>query len=192
MAPDQDASQPDGSPDHLSPQSAATLFPEIYAKVRRRAEHCMQGEAVGHTLQATALVHEVYLKLARSDRAYRNKQHLYAVVVTAMRQILVDHARARATVKRGSGLPNVPLENAPWLADHRSRDFLEIDDLLRRFSAADPLRARMFELDFFAGLTNREIAAALEVSELQVKYGLSLARAWLREALCTPAPRADS
>jgi RNA polymerase sigma-70 factor, ECF subfamily len=176
-------------------RSASELFPLIYPALRRRAEQCMKGEAPGHTLQATALVHEVYLKLAKTSRQYADEHHLYAVVVTVMRQILVDHARARATRKRGGGIAKVPLDNACMLADQQSAMFLDLQDAVDQLHQDDPLRARMFDLDFLVGLSNREIAATLAVDEVKVKYGLSVARARLRQALAAeptgPDARAD-
>jgi RNA polymerase sigma factor (TIGR02999 family) len=152
----------------------------------------MKGEAPGHTLQATALVHEVYLKLAKASRRYQDEHHLYAVVATIMRQILVDHARARATRKRGGGVPKVPLDNACLLADQQSAMFLDLQDAVDQLRAEDPFRARMFDLDFLVGLTNREIAAALGVDEARVKYGLGAARARLRQALATATANPDA
>jgi RNA polymerase sigma factor (TIGR02999 family) len=112
---------------------------------------------------------------------------LYAVVAIIMRQILVDHARARSTGKRGGGIVRVPLDNACQLADAQGALFLDLQDAIDRLNAEDPLRARMFELDFLVGLTNREIAQTLGVEEPRVKYGLSVARARLRQTLDTAA-----
>ena len=172
-------------PEPADKQLIEDLFPLIYPALRRRAEQCMKGEAPGHTLQATALVHEVYLKLATNTRVYQNEQHLYAVVARVMRQVLVDHARARATGKRGGGLAKVALENACHMADQHSAMFLDVENAVDRLFEQDPLRAQMFELDFLCGLTNREIADALNVDESRVKYGLSVARAWLRQTLAS-------
>jgi RNA polymerase sigma-70 factor (ECF subfamily) len=169
--------------DEPPPRLIEELFPLIYPKLRRRAEQCMRGERPGHTLQATALVHEVYLKLAHPPRTYQDERHLYAVFTTVMRQILVDHARARATRKRGGGLARVPLENACLIADQRSALFLDLQQAIERLRADDPLRARIFELDFLLGLTLSEIARTLNVDEGKVKYGLSVARARLRQAI---------
>ncbi len=173
---------PDG--DHeAAPQLVAELFPRIYPELRRRAQQCMKGEAPGHTLQATALVHEVYIKLANEGRKYENVQHLYTVVTRAMRQILVDHARARATHKRGGDVVKVALDNACQLADQHSATFLDVQDAVERLRARDPLRAQIFELDFLMGLTHAEIADAIGTDLSKVKYGLSFARAWLRRTL---------
>jgi RNA polymerase sigma factor (TIGR02999 family) len=188
LPPDPSANREPEAAQHL----ATELFPLVYPALRRRAEQCMRGEAAGHTLQATALVHEVYLKLAQSGRRYHDEQHLYAVVVIIMRQILVDHARARATRKRGGGILKVPLDNACQLADRHGALFLDLQDAVDRLNVEDPLRARMFELDFLVGLTNREIAHTLGLDEPRVKYGLSVARARLRQALDTPATGADA
>jgi DNA-directed RNA polymerase specialized sigma24 family protein len=100
-----------------------------------------------------------------------------------MRQILIDHARARATRKRGGGQMRVPLENACQLAHEHSELFLEINDAIDRLRAKDPARVRMFELDFFAGLTNAEIASVIGTEPSRVKYGLDVSRAALRQAL---------
>ena len=178
--------------DDEDPRLFDELFRLLYPDLRRRAQQCIRGEAPGHTLQATALVHEVYLKLAPSERRYGNEQHLFAVVTKVMRQILIDHARAKRTGKRGGGIARVPLENACMLADRDSATFLDVDDALARLREHDPLRAKMFELDFFAGLTNHEIAQALNEDEQRVKYGLSLARAWLRKALAGSAASEDA
>jgi len=151
----------------------------------------MRGEAPGHTLQATALVHEVYLKLADSERRYHDEQHLFAVVTIVMRQILVDHARARRTSKRGGGIATVSLDNACQLADQQSATFLDLQDAMERLHADDPQRARIFELDFLVGLTKREIAHVLGIDEGKVKYGLSVARARLRQLLDAAVPDSE-
>jgi len=178
--------------DDTPQKQAADLFPLIYPSLRRRAEQCMKGEAPGHTLQATALVHEVYLKLADSRRVYQDEQHLYAVVAIVMRQILIDHARARRTNKRGGDIVKVPLDNACQLADQQSATFLDLQDAMERLQAEDPQRARIFELDFLVGLSKREIAQALGLDEGKVKYGLSVARARLRQLLNAVAPDAGA
>jgi RNA polymerase sigma factor (TIGR02999 family) len=175
----------------MTQKQAADLFPLIYPSLRRRAEQCMRGEAPGHTLQATALVHEVYLKLADSQRQYQDAQHLYAVVAIIMRQILVDHARARGTRKRGGGVIKVPLDNACQLADQQSATFLDLQEAIDRLQAEDPERARIFELDFLVGLTKHEIAEALQIDEGKVKYGLSVARARLRQLLNAEPPERE-
>ena len=182
---------PDSSASHEGEalkRTASELFPLIYPALRKRAEQCMRGEAPGHTLQATALVHEVYVKLAKTVREYQDEHHLYAVVAIIMRQILVDHARARGTRKRGGGVTRVPLDNACQMADQQSALFLDLQDAVDRLHVDDPLRARIFELDFLVGLTNREIADALHLDEAKVKYGLAAARARLRQTLTQDAP----
>jgi RNA polymerase sigma factor (TIGR02999 family) len=143
----------------------------------------MRGESPAHTLQATALVHEVYVKLARSAQTFQNEQHLYAVVTTVMRQVLVDHARARATRKRGGDCVRVPLDNACRLAHEHDALFLDLQDAIERLRASDPLRVRMFELDFYAGLTRSEIADLVGTDASRVKYALSVTRAALRQFL---------
>jgi RNA polymerase sigma-70 factor (ECF subfamily) len=178
----------ESAPADVSPQMMGELFPLIYPALRRRAEQCMRGEAVGHTLQATALVHEVYVRLASSQRTFQDEHHLMAVVTHVMRHILVDHARARVSKKRGGGAVKVSLDNACQLADQQSALFLDLQDAVDRLRDYDPLRARMFELDFLAGLTTAEIAEVLKVDPGKVKYGLSVARAWLRRTVSNEAP----
>lgn len=178
----------DESPRPVDPelqQSLTSLFPSLYTLLRRRSGQVMRGEAPGHTLQATALVHEVFLKLAASGRLYHDEQHLFAVVTTVMRQILVDHARGRATRKRGGGLTQVPLENACVLADQHGAAFLDVQRAFDDFARRDPVRARMFELSFFWGMTHGEIAEQMGLDQAKVKYGIQVARAWLREAVTT-------
>jgi len=111
-----------------------------------------------------------------------------AVVTHVMRHILVDHARARVSKKRGGGAIKVSLENACQLADQQSALFLDLQDAVDRLREYDPLRARMFELDFLAGLTTAEIAEVLKVEPGKVKYWLSVARAWLRRTVSNEAP----
>jgi RNA polymerase sigma factor (TIGR02999 family) len=169
--------------DDAESRTLQELFPIVYPVLRKRAAQCMRGESPGHTLQATALVHDVYLKLAHSPQTYRDQHHLYAVVTNVMRQILIDHARARATRKRGGDFVRVPLDNACKLADDQGALFLDVQETLERFRARDPLRARIFDLSFLMGLTHQEIADLCEIDLAKVKYGLDVARAVLRQGL---------
>jgi RNA polymerase sigma factor (TIGR02999 family) len=168
--------------------SLTALFPSLYDLLRRRSAQVMRGEAPGHTLQATELVHEAFLKLASSGRYYNDVQHLLAVLTTVMRQILVDHARARLSRKRGGGLRQVPLTNACLFADQDGGTFLDVQEAIERFRAMDPVRTHMFELSFLWGMTYAEIADVLGEDVPRVKYAVQLARSWVRDAIAGAAP----
>jgi RNA polymerase sigma factor (TIGR02999 family) len=172
-------------------QPLSDLFPVLYPLLRQRARRCIAGEAPGHTLQATALVHEAYLRLSGGRTQYVDTNHLLAVVTVVMRQVLIDHARARGATKRAGRLQRVPLDDACRLADRDDTLLFEVVQVLDRFKGVDPLRARMFELDFLLGLSHVEIAEALAVEPGRVKYGLGVARAWLRQALAEPLAAAE-
>ena len=156
-----------GSGDHLSLQ---TLMPLVYGELRRLAAHYLRGERPGQTLQPTALVHEAYLRLLkdRPDR-WQNRAHFSAIAAHAMRQILIDRARARDALKRGGGQPRVTFdESLPVQAPDGSVDLLALDGALERLAALDPAQARIVELRFFGGLTIEETADALGVSPARV------------------------
>ena len=168
-------------------QSAADrLVPAVYDELRRHAERAMRREGVDHTLQATALVHESYLRLVDQRRvAWRNRAHFFAIASTVMRRILVDHARARLTAKRGAGAVPVSLAGVeagtPDGTDEA--DLLALHEALEKLAALDPDQVRLVELRYFGGLTIEETAEALSVSPATVKREWALARAWLRREL---------
>src|SRR5439155_14513306 len=136
--------------------------PLVYDELRKLAAARMAAEAPGHTLDATALVHEAYLRLV-GDQAFANRGHFFAAAAEAMRHILVDHARAKLADKRGGGRRRVPLDEAHRVAETPD-GLLAVDDALTRFAALDPSKAEMVKLRFFAGLTTPEAAAVLGVS----------------------------
>jgi len=169
-------------------QSAAdNLVPAVYDELRRQAERAMRHEGGDHTLQATALVHESYLRLVDQRQVqWRNRAHFFAIASTVMRRILVDHARARLTAKRGGGAIQITL--AGVAAGQSSDDGDEVDllalhEALERLAVLDPEQARLVELRYFAGLTIEETGEALAVSPATVKREWALARAWLRREL---------
>lgn len=166
----------DAQRDHL-----ASIFPLIYEDLRRIAQRYMHGQRSSHTLQATALVNEAYLKIERHGGALVHREHALALAAVAMRNILVDHARGKATLKR-NGTPGISLQGAD-ANDDRALEVLELDDLLQRLAALDPRRARVVELKFFAGMTNEEIATALSLARSTVAEDWAVARAWLRVQL---------
>jgi RNA polymerase sigma factor (TIGR02999 family) len=158
-------------------RAAANLLPLVYDELRKLASARMASESPGHTLNATALVHEAYLRLA-GEAAFTGKGHFLRAAAEAMRRILIDHARARAAHKRGGGLRRVPLDdNARWTEspDH----LLALEDALRRFAAEEPRKAELVVLRFFAGMNTAEAAEALGVSVPTAERWWTFARAWL-------------
>lgn len=166
---------------------ATELFPRLYDELRDIADRLLHREAVGHTLQPTALVHEAWFKLAGPHAPQPvDRAHFLAIAARAMRQVLVDHARRRGARKRGG--PQVDLT----IADDRLGftipldDLLAVDDALTRLGEQNPRLARVVELRFFAGLSEAEVAAALDVTSRTVQRDWAKARAWLHAELDPP------
>jgi len=157
------------------------LIPLVHDELHRLAQGCMRGERPDHTLQATALVNEAYLKLVRADVDWRDRAHFFAVAATTMRRILVDHARARGRKKRGGVA--VSLEESVLVSPDREAELLAIDEALTRLADHDERAARVVELHYFGGLTYDEIAEALGVSAATVDRDLRFAKAWLYREL---------
>ena len=157
----------------------------MYEELRRLAHHYMRGEREGHTLQTTALVNEVYLRLAGIDALrWRDRAHFFAMAATLMRRVLVDYARQRGREKRGAGVSVVSLdENA--VAPTPAVDVVALDGALERLAAVDPQQSRVVELRFFAGLSVEETAEALGVSPATVKRDWATAKLWLYNELMT-------
>ena len=168
-------------------QSAADrLVAAVYDELRRQADRAMRREGGAHTLQATALVHESYLRLVDQRQVeWRNRAHFFAIASTVMRRILVDHARARLTAKRGGGVVPITLAGAAHGGPHETDDvdLLALHEALERLAALDADQARLVELRYFGGLTIEETAEALGVSPATVKREWAMARAWLRREL---------
>jgi RNA polymerase sigma factor (TIGR02999 family) len=144
----------------------------------------MNQQGAGHTLQPTALVHEAYLKLAaNSQLTFPNRASFLALMARAMRQILVDHARARQSGKRGGGMPKVSLEEGHDAPAQRPRDVVALDDAMTALARLDPRKAQVVELRYFGGLTGDEIASALGIGTATVTREAALAEAWLRREL---------
>jgi RNA polymerase sigma-70 factor (ECF subfamily) len=167
------------------PTARDRLVPIVYEELRRLAHHYMRGEREGHTLQTTALVNEVYLRLAGIDGLrWRDRAHFFAMAATLMRRVLVDHARQRGREKRGAGVLVTSLdENA--VAPQPEVDVLALDGALERLAAVDPQQSRVVELRFFAGLSVEETAEALGVSAATVKRDWATAKLWLYNELMT-------
>lgn len=162
------------------------LLPLVYAELHQLAQRQMQGERPGHTLQATALVHEAFLRLSGADVPWQDRVHFFALAANTMRRVLVDHAKARRRGKRGGGAAHVPLEEAVHVREAPSEDVEALDEALERLAARDARKARVVELHYFAGLNYDEIAEALSISPATVDRDLRFAKAWLFADLREP------
>jgi RNA polymerase sigma factor (TIGR02999 family) len=160
------------------------LIPLVYGELRRIARSCLRGEAAGHSLQPTALVHEAYLRLTKMTEVdWQNRSHFFAVSATVMRRILVDHARANRAHKRGNGWDPVSLKDAILPAPERSADILALDEALTQLARLDERQAKVVELRFFAGMNEEETGEILGISSRTVKRDWRIARAWLFKEL---------
>jgi len=166
------------------PAAFEELFPLVYDELRRTARRFLAGERPGHTLQPTALVHEAYFRLVDQNRVeWQERAHFYSIAARSMRRILVDHARGRASQKRGRDHTRVPLEDAPQVAQHRPADLVALDDALFSLAEVDPEKAAIVELRFFIGLSLDETAEVLGTSRATVVRHWRIAKAWLYDAL---------
>lgn len=160
--------------------AVAELVPLLYDELRRMASRYLQRERPGHTLQATALVHEAYLRLVdQKNVQWQNRSHFFGVAAQQMRRILVDYARAHDATKRGGPLPKKSLDNALAIAKGRTGNLMELDEALIRLALIDAQQVRIIELRFFAGLTVEETAEVLGISPATVKREWTTAKAWL-------------
>lgn len=172
--------------------AASELLPLVYAELRRLASQKMRDEAADHTLQATALVHEAYLRLVDGVTAQRweNRGHFFAAAAEAMRRILIESARARKSLKNGANQPHFEIAVDDALVTAADADqLLDLDDALTRLADVEPELARLVELRFFIGLTIEQSAEILGVSPRTVKRNWSFARAWLGRELGAEKPR---
>lgn len=162
----------------------AQLTPLVYDELHRIARKHMGHEAVGHSLQATALVNEAYLRLVDAqDVSWKDRTHFLAVSARIMRHILVDHARARRYQKRGGGVDRVTFDEGLVVAHEPTQDFVALDDALEALARFDERKSRVIELRFFGGLTVNETASVLKVSPDTVMRDWRLAKAWLQREL---------
>ncbi len=166
-------------------KASEELLPLVYEQLRAVAEHQMGQERRDHTLQATALVHEAYLRLAGDqDIAWDNRAHFFAAAARAMRRIVIDHARARGRQKRGGDARRVPLSNVVDLLTEADADTaMAVDEAVEKLAEVDPRMAEIVQLRFFAGMSVDQTARALSISERTVRREWSLARAWLTREL---------
>lgn len=167
--------------------AADRLLPAIYAELHRQATRAMRRENADHTLQATALINEAYLRLVDQRQVeWRNRAQFFGVAAQVMRRILIDHARARNAGKRGGDRDRISLGDADGalaMADSEGVDVLALEDALQRLAGLDARQARLVELRYFGGLTIEETAEALDLSPATVKREWVTARAWLKREL---------
>jgi RNA polymerase sigma factor (TIGR02999 family) len=162
------------------------LTPLVYEELRRLARSYMRQERSGHTLQSTALVHEAFLRLVDQRVQWNSRAHFFGIAAQMMRRILVDHAKAQSTAKRGAGALRIELDEGLAAAPSRHVDLLALDEALERLTKVDPQRGRIVELRFFAGLSNEESAEVLGVSPATIQRQWAGARAWLFHELSAP------
>ena len=165
-------------------QAANDLLPLVYGELRRLAAHRMSDEAANNTLQATALVHEAYLRLVGPEgtsTSWNNRGHFFAAAAEAMRRILIDDARARVAQKRGGAGAREVLHDSQLVAPQDADEVIALDESLSRLEALDSVAARLVKLRFFAGLIGKEAAAILEISPRKADQLWAFARAWLRD-----------
>jgi RNA polymerase sigma factor (TIGR02999 family) len=164
---------------------AEQLAPIVYAELRRLADAYLRRERPGHTLQPTALIHEAYIRLIQQGLPdWEGRSHFFRFASHLMRQILVDHARLRLAEKRGGSLERIPLvEEAEGASVAEPTDALAVDQALTRLASFDERKAQILELKYFGGMTEEEIAAALEISERTLRRDLRLAKAWMARNL---------
>jgi RNA polymerase sigma factor (TIGR02999 family) len=166
------------------PQGADKLLPLVYEELRRTAAHRMARQPAGHTLQATALVHEAFLKLTGNpEQTWENRRHFFAAASEAMRHILVDRARRKASVKHGSNQARIPLDDVMIAGVAPDENVLGVNDALDRLAAQDPVAAELVKLRFFGGFTFAQAAELLEISERTAKRLWAYSRAWLYDEI---------
>ena len=158
----------------------AELTPLVYQELRRIAHHHMGGQRPDHTLQTTALINEVYLRLAdQTNPRWQNRAHFFAVAARAMRQILVSYARNQQAQKRGRGAVRIELDEAALISPEESKEVVDLHEALERLTTLDSRKAQVVELKYFGGLTYDEIAEVLKVSRVTVRRDWEFAKVWL-------------
>lgn len=165
-------------------QASEKLLPLVYDELRSLAAARMLQESAGHTLQPTALVHEAWLRLVGSgSQTWQNRGHFFAAAAEAMRRILIERARRKSRLKRGSGQPLLDIADLDLAEALPDEKVLLVDEALQEFKAEDPDKAQVVMLKFFAGLTNEEVAELLKVNERTVRRQWEFAKAWLFERI---------
>jgi RNA polymerase sigma factor (TIGR02999 family) len=164
-------------------QALDALMPVVYDQLRKLAANCLRAERPDHTLRATALVHEAYIRLIDADVAWQDRVHFFAVSARMLRRILVDHAKSRNRDKRGGEFEKIAFDEAVMVGPQADRGILELDDALKRLATQDQRKSDLIELLFFGGMTYDEAAEALKISPATVHRELTLAKAWLYREL---------
>jgi RNA polymerase sigma factor (TIGR02999 family) len=163
-----------------NPRAAAELLPLVYTELRQLAAHKMANEAPGHTLQATALVHEAWLRLVPAGhQSFQNRGHFFAAAAESMRRILIEHARKKSRLKRGGDQTRLNLEDLDLATAPPDDKLLLVNEALRQFEVESPEKARIVVLKFFGGLTNQQVADILHVTERTVERQWAFAKVWL-------------
>lgn len=159
------------------------LMPVVYDELRRLAKRCLYAERPDHTLRATALVHEAYLRLMDANVPWQDRVHFYAVAARVLRRVLVEHARSHNRQKRGGGAEVVELDEAVVVGPSASLIVIELDEALVRLAEHDSRKSEIIQMLFFGGMTYDEAAAALDISPATIHRELKLAKAWLHREL---------
>jgi RNA polymerase sigma-70 factor (ECF subfamily) len=184
MMPDRDITELIADVRRGDDAAAEDLFRRVYRELRQIAAHYMRRERQDHTLQATALVHEAYLRMLKErDVSYENRSHFFGVAANVMRRILVDHARAHRAGKRGGRYMKVALEDAPAIAVENCDYIIEVDRALERLATLDARQAQIVELRFFAGLSVEQTADIIGVTPRTIVREWRVARGWLQREL---------
>ncbi len=166
------------------PKAAEGLFPLVYSELRKLAAHKMAGESAGHTLQPTALVHEAWLRLgAAHQQAWQNRAHFFAAAAEAMRRILVDHARRKQSLKRGSGVEHEQLNESALVLTAPPDELLAVHEALDKLAREDSVAAELVKLRYFVGMTMEESAAALGLAPRSAERLWTYARVWLKREI---------
>jgi RNA polymerase sigma factor (TIGR02999 family) len=165
-------------------QALDALIPLVYEELRRIAQHFLQRERPGHTLQSTALVHEAYVRMVGQNLPqWQSRAHFFGIAAQLMRQILVDHARTRQAAKRGGDVFKLSLDESSALPEQKDLDLIALDDALKSLSELDPQQSRIVELRYFAGLTIEDTSEVMGISPATVKRDWATARAWLQREM---------
>ena len=171
---------------HGDPKAAEELLPLVYEELRKLAAHKMANEAAGHTLQPTALVHEAWLRLGGAAGAqFENRAHFFGAAAEAMRRILIDRARRKRALRHGGGQIRVDIGEADPAIAAKEDELVAVDEALEKLAEEDEGLAKLVKLRFFVGLTNKECAGVLGVSEPTVERRWAFARAWLHREIRT-------
>lgn len=170
-----------------NPEALDRLTPLVYDELRRLARQYMARERPGHTMQATEVVNQAFLRMINVDVCWQDRAHFFAVAARMMRRILVDHAKARRRVKRGGAETTLHIDTSMQIGAESDEEMMALDEALTRLHELDPRKADAIELRFFGGLTYEEIAETLDVSPATVHRELRMAKAWLQSALADGA-----